>query len=137
MRRNFNVQRARKVDVLRWVDLIDVTRCINGASTGFSVLVLGGLLSALVVHLAPVVGYVWLPLTAVVAFATAAARPGKAIKPSLHGAISALSAYLLVLPLVILAGSGNTLQIVLTTLCALVVGGIAGHVCGNRPYKDK
>lgn len=112
---------------------IDMPTAVRGASRGFSVLVLGGLSAPLVAVAVPMLGAVWLTLTAVVAFSLAGWRIGSASRPPLHGAVAAVMAYLLVLPLVLFASTGgDPVQITLTLLTAVVVGAVAGVVSGRR-----
>jgi len=122
---------------MRWADLIDAPKAVRGASTGFTILVLGGLSAPVAVALLPVVGIAWLPLVAVVAFVVAAARIGSAPNPWVHGVVSALSAYLLVLPLVVLGGRPNPAQIAMTAGAAVVVGAVTGLVQGIRRDRRK
>lgn len=112
---------------------IDTPTAVRGASRGFSVLVIGGLSAPLVAAAVPMLGAVWLTLTAVGAFSLAGARIGSAARPWLHGAVAAVMAYLLVLPLVLIAPTTrDTVQITLTLLTAIVVGAIAGLLSGRR-----
>ncbi|KAA9165978.1 hypothetical protein FPZ12_003210 [Amycolatopsis acidicola] len=118
-------------DPMRWADEVDAPGVVRGASTGFTVLVLGGLAAPLGA-LVPVAGTVWLPVVALVAFVVAAARVGTAPRPWLHGMVAALSAYLLVLPLVLLGGSHDVGQMGLTFLAAVLVGAGSGFLAGYR-----
>lgn len=121
--------------MILWDDFsarIDWVRLVRGASTGFTVLVIGGL-AAPIMSLVPVIGPPWLIITAVVAFVVAAWRVGDALSPAVHGAAAAVAAYLLVLPLVAMATGGIDLaQLGLTTLTAVVVGALTGRYAGHR-----
>jgi hypothetical protein len=119
-----------------WADEVDAPGVVKGASTGFTVLVVGGLAAPLGT-LVPVAGPAWLPIVAVVAFVVAALRIGAAPRPWLHGTVAALSSYLLVLPLVLLGGTRDVRQMLLTALAAVVVGAIAGFVAGRRRDRIK
>ncbi len=108
---------------------------VGGASRGFSVLLVGGVVQPWVGHLVPDLGYVWLLLVAVAAFAWAARpRTVSATPPSqlraeraLVGTAAALGSYVLVLPLVLGAADAVPVaQVVLTSLTALAVGALAG-----------
>lgn len=108
---------------------------VSGASRGFSVLLIGGVLQPWVGHLVPPLGYVWLLLVALGAFAWAARpRTVSGASPSdlraeraLTGTAAALGSYVLVLPLVLAAaGAVPVAQVVLTALTALAVGALAG-----------
>jgi hypothetical protein len=115
-----------------WVERIDAPVAVRGASTGFSVLLIGGFVQPLVVAWVPVLGHVWLPLVAVVAFFVASRRIGDAGLPVVHGAVAALCSYLLALPLSLLVPAGrDPLQIGLTAATAVVVGGAAGFFRGR------
>ncbi len=108
---------------------------VAGASRGFSVLLVGGVVQPWVGHLLPALGYVWLLLVAVAAFAWAARpRAVSATPPSelrseraLVGTTAALGSYALVLPLVLsVADAVPVAQVALTSLTALTVGALAG-----------
>lgn len=103
---------------------------VRGASRGFGVLFVGGLVHPAVARLAEPLGYVWLPLVAVVAFGTAAvaATPtGTPVSAWRQAPIAAVGSYLLIVPLV-RAGAGELplLQLVLTAGTAVVVGAVVG-----------
>lgn len=83
---------------------IDWPQAVRGASTGFTVLVIGGLAGPLMAAV-PVLGRPWLLVVAAVAFAVAAWRTGDALSPALHGATAAVVSFLLVFPLLLLVGS--------------------------------
>lgn len=129
-------QHALKRDLMWWADDVDPHLVVRGASRGFSVFLLGGLALPVVVALVPDVGRVWLPLVALLAFVVSALRVGSARKPWLHGLVSALSAYLLILPLVLLGGAADPWQIGLTVVAGVVTGSATGGARGkirNRP----
>ena len=115
-----------------YADRIDWVALVRGASTGFSVLVVGGLAAPIMSNL-PLVGAPWLIITAVVAFVVAGSRIGHAVTPAVQGASTAVAAYLLCLPLVVLATRSLDLsQLGLTMLTAVLMGGLAGHLAGRR-----
>ena len=115
---------------------VDVAAAVRAASTGLSVLLLGGLMTPIAQAYLPVVGQFWLLLVSVAAFATAGSQVGDAELTHVHGACAALGSFLLVLPLVFWyppAGAGlDFAQIVSAAGAALVVGALAGHVAGRR-----
>ncbi|SNR82151.1 hypothetical protein SAMN06265360_12136 [Haloechinothrix alba] len=114
---------------MRWLASVDPPAVLRGASSGFTVLVIGGLAAPVVVGVVPAAGMVWLPLVAVVAFVVAAARGGSHRVPAVQGATAALTAYLLVLPLVVLVTrSVDLVQIATTASTAVLVGAGAGYV---------
>lgn len=110
---------------------VDWGYAARGASAALTILVIGGL-SAPIGSRVPLVGPYWLVLTAVLAFAVAGSRIGDAPTPAVHGAVTALLGYLLVLPIVVLgAGELPLSQLALTALLALVVGAAAGALAGR------
>lgn len=115
---------------------IDGPAAVRAASAGFTVLLLGGLLTPIAAQFLPVVGQFWLTIVAVVAFAVAGSRIGAARVAPLHGACAALGGYLIVLPLVLWTSGGlvglGVVQILATAVAAVVVGAIAGFVAGRR-----
>ncbi|GAA2536742.1 hypothetical protein [Pseudonocardia abyssalis] len=115
---------------------MDVAAAVRAASTGLTVLLLGGLMTPIAQAYLPVVGQFWLLLVSVVAFAAAGSQVGDAELAPVHGACAALGSFLLVLPLVFWfppAGAGlDFAQIVSAAGAALVVGALAGHVAGRR-----
>jgi cellobiose-specific phosphotransferase system component IIC len=109
------------------VGRIDVPGAVRGASTGFSILILGGLVAPFWTLLSTAVAAGWLALVAVVAFTVAARHSKQAGNPGVHGAVAALIAYALVLPLILPFEQGrNPAQIGLTVLTAIVVGWLSG-----------
>jgi hypothetical protein len=76
----------------------------------------------------PLVGQYWLTVMAVVAFLVAGLRSGGRLS---HGVLSALGAYLLVLPIVWMTTHGWDVQQTLETAAvAVVVGGGASLIVG-------
>lgn len=106
---------------------------VKGASRGFTVLLVGGAVQPLVGATFPPAGYVWLALTAAIAFAWSASVATRAGAPIVHGVLAALGAYLLVLPVVAMGGGLQPMQISFTTLLAVVVSFVAGSVQHARP----
>ncbi|MEU4377230.1 hypothetical protein [Pseudonocardia alni] len=113
---------------------VDTLAAVRGASSGFTVLVLGGLSAPLVGALAPALASAWVVVIGVVAFVVAGVRIGGATSPVLHGAAAAVGAFLLVLPLVLWFSSPAppAAQLVGSLLAALVVGGAAGALGDRR-----
>jgi hypothetical protein len=113
--------------------LVDVPNAVRGASTGFSVLLIGGLLAPMVGLASTLVATVWLTGVAVVAFAIAARRSRLAGAPAVHGAVAALFSYILVLPLLLpFEQSRDPLQILLTAATAVVVGAGCASLAAGR-----
>lgn len=103
---------------------------IRGAFRGFGVLLIGGLVHPLVAQLLEPLGYVWLPLVAVLAFgvaAVAATPKGTPVTAWRQAPIAAIGSYLMILPLV-RAGSGELplMQLLLTTVIAILAGVAVG-----------
>jgi hypothetical protein len=111
---------------------VDVGAVARAVSTGFMILVFGGLIQPIVSAYVPLLGMFWLILVAVIAFASAGARVGKACpNPPLHGAFAAVLSYLLVVPLMFLQGTFNPLYTVFSFVAAAVVGAAAGFIAGR------
>lgn len=113
---------------------VDVPVAVRGASAGFSVLLIGGLLGPLIGVKAPALGSVFLTGTAILAFFLAARKTGTATSPPLHGAIAAVLAYALVLPLVLMSDAGRNLgQSLVTLATAISVGALTGWMNSRTP----
>lgn len=112
---------------------VDVPNAVRGASTGFSILVIGGLLAPFLTLVSALAAALWLAGVAVVAFAVAARRSQLADAPAIHGAVAAVLAYVLVLPLLLPFPQGRDLgQILLTLATAVVVGAATGALMARR-----
>ncbi|SFB53444.1 hypothetical protein SAMN05216266_11743 [Amycolatopsis marina] len=106
---------------------IDLVASGRGIWRGFVVLVIGALLQPIAAAVAPVAGATFLLITAIVAFAIAGFRTGDALSPILHGAVTAVGSYVLVLPLVfITSGLVWPQQVLATVGVAVAAGGFAG-----------
>lgn len=110
---------------------------VRGASRGFTVLLVGGIVQPWVGVLLPPLGYFWLALVAVLAFGWAAwPRSGGGMDASpvradrvVVGVASALFSYALVVPLVLsAAGRVPWDQVGFTTATACVVGAVVGSL---------
>jgi hypothetical protein len=116
---------------------IDLPVAVRGASTGFSVLLVGGLVTLLVAIKVPAVGPLVGIASAVLGFHVAARRVGTASMPALHGAFAALMAYALALPVVVLLSSGWTTadmgRAMLNLALAISTGSLTGWM--NAPRK--
>lgn len=118
-------------------DGIDPALAAKGASRGFTILVLGGLSVPLVGAASPALGSVWLTVSSVVAFVVAAWNAGGSAAPVRQGALNATCAYLLVLPLVLMATyEPSVVQIAATALAAVAVGALAGWLRGARTSRS-
>lgn len=116
-----------RIDAL--FDGVDQVAVVRGSSSGFTVLALGGLLAPLAAVYLPVLGGFALVIAAVAGFGTAGWRQAGSDKPAVAGALSAVGAYLLVLPLVYLGtGELDAVQIALTFITAVVVGAASGEI---------
>lgn len=107
---------------------IDGPVMVRAASTGFTVLLLGGLVAPLVAALVPMVGRYWLVVVAIVAFVIAGSRIGAAGAPAVHGAVAAVSSYLLMLPVVMMTAGLQVGQVLATASAAVVVGALGGYL---------
>lgn len=108
---------------------LDGSALVRAGSRGFTVLLVGGVVQPWVLKAAPLLGYWWLVIVAVVAFsvaATSAVRGASVPVARLHtaqGALAALGGYLLIVPVVLhVAGFVPWAQIAMTASMALVVG---------------
>jgi len=112
---------------------VDVPNAVRGASTGFSILVIGGLLAPMMTLVSGPFATVWLTGVAVLAFVVAARKSRSAGSPATHGATAAVLAYVLVLPLLLPFEAGrNWQQIALTLVAAVVVGAVTGVVAARH-----
>ncbi|GAA4815417.1 hypothetical protein ACFQ0K_07125 [Nocardioides caeni] len=115
------------------VPRIDVPNAVRGASTGFSILLIGGLLAPILTIVSSLAAAVWLAGVAVLAFAVAARRSQGAGIPVLHGIFAAVLAYVLVLPLLLPFEQGRDVQqIAQTVLTAVLVGSVTGALSARR-----
>lgn len=115
------------------VGRIDVPNAIRGASTGFSILVIGGLLAPLWTLVSTLVAGIWLAGVSICAFAVAARLSKAAGTPPLHGVVAAVTAYVLVLPLLLPFEAGrNVPQILATLATAVAVGALTGWFAAGR-----
>ncbi len=128
----------QRVDFVEWSERIDWIVAVRGAGSGFSVLVISGLLLPIIEKLSPWLGPVWLLLGALMAFVVAALKTGDAPSPPLTGAVAALFAYTLNVPLIYLTTRKfPEIPIMLGYIAAAVVVGAAmGYLMGRRNAKD-
>lgn len=127
----------QRISIQAPTEKVDGIAAVRGASTGFSVLLLGGMVTPLVAIMGPSLSIGWLPLVAVSAFVIAAFRVGDSSLPWLQGMMASVGSYLLVLPLVLIAPTGrNPIQVVLTFAIAILIGGLTGH-CRGRPHQRR
>ncbi|MFC7506091.1 hypothetical protein ACOACQ_12835 [Nocardioides sp. CPCC 206347] len=103
---------------------------IRGAFRGFGILLVGGLVHPAVAQFVEPLGYVWLPLVAVVAFvvaAVAATPRGTPVLAWRQAPVAAVGSYFMIIPLV-RAGAGELplLQLFLTTVVAVLAGVAVG-----------
>ena len=116
-----------------WMDNVDWVLVVRGASLGFTILVISGLLHPLVVKFSVPLGLAWLVFGSVVAFMAAAWRVGPADSPVLTGMLAALISYTLSVPLIYISERHLVPQDVLMFAgLAIVVGSIVGFVAGRR-----
>jgi hypothetical protein len=110
-------------------DALGYAAVIRGASRGFGVLLIGGLLQPVAAQV-EALAYVWLVAVAVAAFVVAgvtATPAGTPLDAWRQAPIAAVGGYGLIVPLVIVgAGELPVLQAVLTTTTAVLVGAVVG-----------
>lgn len=113
------------------------TLVVRGASRGFTVLLLGGVVQPLVSTVLPQLGYVWPAVVAVVAFAWSAWIASTPTAAMLVDAVSAaMGGYLLVTPVVVmLTGALDPAQIAGTSLTALVVAATVHRLRRLRDHR--
>ncbi|MCW2616250.1 MAG: hypothetical protein JWN08_3244 [Frankiales bacterium] len=105
---------------------------VRGASTGFTVLVLGELLAPVAGAVSSVLAGLWLSLVGAAGFALAGRRVGRARRTVLQGAAAALGALTLTLPLRVLADAPQSpYAFAVSAVFAVVVGGLAGRAAGS------
>lgn len=120
---------ARSVDGRSRSTGIDGAATARGASRGFSVLVMGGVVQPLVSKLTHVDAGLLLGALTVGAFVAAALGVGPIRHSGAHGAIAASASYLLAVPLLMLIDAHPPVVVLLLVGClAVVVGGGAGSV---------
>lgn len=119
-------------------DGLDLPSIVRGASRGFTVLLLGGVVQPWVGVLFAPLGAIWLTLVAVIAFTWAAwPRDRGWLRPRFdrarHGSAAALGSYLMVLPLVVsAAGFMPWSQIGFTAATAVASGAVTGAFARAR-----
>jgi hypothetical protein len=115
------------------MDRIDWVLAVRGASTGFSVLIISGLLNGLFNKISPVVGLVQLVIGALAASVVAAWRSRTTDTPMLTGAVAALLSYTLAIPLIYLGERRLDYRVLIAfAAIALAVGAITGLLFGRR-----
>lgn len=120
-----------------WFDRIDWSVVARGASRGFTALVLTDLLFLVIGRLSPIVALVWLVAGSLVGFGVAAWQSGSAIAPAMTGAVAALFAFTLTVPLIyMVSGTAkinlNWLYVAVLGVGALIVGSAVGRHQGNQ-----
>ncbi|HEX4249461.1 MAG TPA: hypothetical protein VH008_16480 [Pseudonocardia sp.] len=121
------------------MDRIDWVLVVRGASTGFTVLVIGGLVNPIISNLNQVAGLIELVLGALAASVVAAWRARTADSPVLSGAVAALISYTLVVPLIYLSEHRLDYRVILAfAAVAMVVGAVSGFALSRgRPARGK
>ncbi|HEY0576246.1 MAG TPA: hypothetical protein VGD73_19265 [Pseudonocardia sp.] len=116
-----------------WMDRVDWVLVVRGASTGFTVLVISGLVNPIVSNINPLAGLIFLVAGALGASVVASWRTRTADSPVLSGAVAALISYTLVIPLIYLGERQLDFRVVLLfAALALIVGAITGLVISRR-----
>lgn len=115
---------------------VDGAAAVRAASRGFTVFLFGGVVQPLVGMASSFVGMCWLPLVAVAACVVAAWSSAGSESPLRHGAVAALGAYGLVVPVVYIATRQlDALQVVSTAAFAVVIGGFTGWLRGRSAHR--
>lgn len=116
-------------------DSLDPAALARGASAGFTVLVVGELLGPLASRIDPTLGPVWLSLVGAAGFTAAGLRVGLATRTWLQGALAAEAAFVLTVPLRLIAGLGQSrralVALVVSAAFAIVLGAVAGALAGK------
>lgn len=116
---------------------IDLPVAVRGASLGFSVLLIGILLSTVLRTAVPdpALGFAGTIAVYLLAFYLAARKIGTATVPAMHGAFAAIFAYALILPLILRDPAGrNVAQIALTLALAMGIGALTGWIGSTRRH---
>lgn len=116
---------------------IDLPVAVRGASLGFSVLLIGILLSTVLRATVPdpALGFAGTIAVYLLAFAFAARKTGTATVPALHGAFAAVFAYALILPLILRDPAGRDVaQVALTFALAVGIGALTGWIASTRRH---
>jgi hypothetical protein len=115
---------------------IDLPVAVRGASAGFSVLLIGGLLAWFLGRIFPAAAPLLGIAAAVVGFHVAARRIGTATFPALHGAVAAVMSYLLVFPIAWWMtgewGPADTGRAMLNFALALSTGSLTGWMNSHK-----
>lgn len=110
----------------------DLPALVRGASSGFTVLVLGELLLPLAGSVSSTLAGLWLSLVGAAGFVIAGRRVGRARRPMLHGAAAALGALTLTLPLRVLVDSPlPPFALLVGAVFAVIVGAVSGRAAGG------
>lgn len=105
----------------------------RGAGTGFSVLLISGLLTPIVVLYEPRLASAWLVLATLAGFAAAGWRAREAGAPALNGAAGGAVAYLLTVPMLLLQHQPfRPAEVVPVVAAGLAVGGAVSWVAARR-----
>lgn len=115
----------------------DVGEIARAVSTGFTILILGGLIQPVVTRFVPFIGMIWLILVAVVAFGYTGFRAGRAgPNPPLFGGGAAVGAYVLVLPVLFLVGTFDPIYAASSLAAGAIIGALAGFIGARTNRAD-
>jgi hypothetical protein len=118
---------------------LDETALIRGASRGFTVLLIGELMSPLAMGVSPVLGLFWLSMVGAAGFVIAGSSIGAAARTWLQGSVAAVGALALTIPLRMFVGLDTASQwyaVFISACFGLLVGAVAGRSAGvlrDRP----
>jgi hypothetical protein len=112
-------------------ETVDVPLVIRGASVGFTVLMAGELIALALATAVPGPASLLLALTGAAGSVAAALVASRSGPPPTQGALAAAGAYLLTMPLRVVAGGINPLRAYLDFSFAVVIGWLAGRKLGR------
>jgi hypothetical protein len=119
------------------MDRVDWVVAVRGASLGFTILVISGLLQPIVARYSEVIGLVWLVLGTLVASVASSWRAGPADSPVLTGVFASLFGYTLSIPLIYVSERRIVWpDVAMFAAMAVVVGAIVGYLVGRRHVPD-
>jgi hypothetical protein len=119
------------------MDRVDWVIAVRGASLGFTILVISGLLQPIVARYSEVIGLVWLVLGTLVASAAASWRVGPADSPVLTGVFASLFGYTLSVPLIYVSERRIVWpDVAMFAALAVAFGAIVGYLVGKRYVLD-
>ena len=130
-------QRGSSRDYGAWMDRIDWVEAVRGASTGFTVLVISGLINSPIRQASWIAGLVEIVLGLLIAGMVAGWRTRTADAPMLSGGVAALLSFTLTIPLMYLSSAPIDYKIVMLAGAGLVVVGAASGLVFSRREQQR